>query len=50
MSVSGLPIKCDRHAHNIVNLCLDMQEMAEGIIVNGKQVEVGTNALFDESL
>eukprot|EP00794_Sanderia_malayensis_P006987 gene6987-7772_t len=40
MSVSGLPIKCERHAHNIVNLCLDMQEIAQGIIVNNSTVEV----------
>ena len=41
MAVSGLPLKCEMHAHNIINLCLDMQEIAEGIVINGKRVEVG---------
>ena len=41
MAVSGLPLKCEMHAHNIINLCLDMHEIAKGIVINGKRVEVG---------
>ena len=40
MAVSGLPLKCERHAHNIANLCLDMQEIAKGIVINDRRVEV----------
>jgi len=40
MAVSGLPLKCEMHAHNIINLCLDMHEIAKGIVINGKRVEV----------
>ncbi|XP_065059011.1 guanylate cyclase soluble subunit beta-1-like [Rhopilema esculentum] len=40
MAVSGLPLKCERHAHNIANLCLDMHEIAKGIVINGRNVEV----------
>ena len=46
MSVSGLPIKCERHAHNIANLCLDMQDIVEEIHVNEKRVEVGVASGF----
>lgn len=41
MAVSGLPLKCERHAHNIASLCLDMHEIAKGIVINGRNVEVG---------
>ena len=50
MAVSGLPLKCERHAHNIANLCLDMQEIAKGIVINGKRVQVRINTRFSFNL
>ena len=43
MAVSGLPLKCERHAHKIANLCLDMHEIAKAIVINGKRAEVRSN-------
>ena len=40
MCVSGLPIKSQRHAHNIANLALDMMKISKEVRIGDKEITV----------
>jgi len=40
MCVSGLPIKSDRHAHNIASLALDMMRISKEVRIGDKNIVV----------
>ena len=49
MCVSGLPIKSERHAHNISNLALDMMKISKDVRIGDKEITV-SRFLFIYSL
>ena len=40
MCVSGLPIKSQRHAHNIAHLALDMMKISKEVRIGEKEITV----------
>lgn len=40
MAVSGLPTKCNTHAHHIAKMALDMMDAANSILIRGQPFKV----------
>ena len=40
MAVSGLPTKCNTHAHYVAKLALDMMDACRSILIRGKPFKV----------